>query len=121
MKILLTASNTCTDPYPVYPLGMSVIAQALAAAGHDVKQFDVAVSGLGALPEAIRSFSPEAVGISIRNLDSVNSRTPGQDFLRMPVAMAEVIRGQTDAPLILGGSGFSLLPEEILKLTGADY
>ena len=32
MKILLTASNTCTDPYPVYPLGMSVIAQALAAA-----------------------------------------------------------------------------------------
>lgn len=48
MKILLTASNTCTDPYPVYPLGMSVIAQALAAAGHDVKQFDVAVSGLGA-------------------------------------------------------------------------
>ena len=32
MRILLSAANFCSDPYPVYPLGMSVIAGALAAA-----------------------------------------------------------------------------------------
>ena len=28
MRILLSAANFCSDPYPVYPLGMSVIAAA---------------------------------------------------------------------------------------------
>ena len=39
-KILLISTNTTTEPYPVYPLGMSVIATALTQAGHTVKQFD---------------------------------------------------------------------------------
>ena len=76
MRLLLTAANLCTDPYPVYPLGMSVIAKALTDAGHTVRQFDALADGLNTLPETIRSFRPDAIGVSIRNLDTVNSRSP---------------------------------------------
>jgi len=40
-RIFLISSNTALDPYPVYPVGMAIIASALAAAGHEVLQFDM--------------------------------------------------------------------------------
>ena len=87
MRLLLTAANLCTDPYPVYPLGMSVIAKALADAGHTVRQFDALADGLNTLPETIRSFRPDAIGVSIRNLDTVNSRSPEKDLLKTPLRL----------------------------------
>lgn len=121
MRILLTAANLCTDPYPVYPLGMSVIAGALTAAGHTVRQFDALANGLDNLPQTIREFRPELVGVSIRNLDTVNSRSAEKDLLKTPLRLIELCRAETDAPILLGGPGYSLLPEKILDLTGADY
>lgn len=121
MRILLTAANLCTDPYPVYPLGMSVIAKVLTDAGHTVRQFDALANGLESLPEKIRSFRPDAIGISIRNLDTVNSRSPEKDLLKTPLRLIGICRAETGVPLFLGGPGYSLLPEKILDLTGADY
>lgn len=121
MRILLTAANLCTDPYPVYPLGMSVIAKVLTDAGHTVRQFDALANGLESLPETIRSFRPDTIGISIRNLDTVNSRSPEKDLLKTPLRLIGICRAETGVPLFLGGPGYSLLPEKILDLTGADY
>lgn len=121
MRILLTAANLCTDPYPVYPLGMSVIAKVLTDAGHTVRQFDALANGLESLPETIRSFRPDTIGISIRNLDTVNSRSPEKDLLKTPLRLIGICRTETGVPLFLGGPGYSLLPEKILDLTGADY
>ena len=120
MRILLIAPNLCTDPYPVYPLGMSVIAGALTEAGHEVLQFDALVHGPENLPRTIRAFRPEAVGFSIRNLDTVNSRSAEKGFLKNAFRMIQVCREETDAPVFLGGPGYSLLPETILRLSGAD-
>ena len=39
-RIFLVSSNTTVDPYPVYPVGMAIIASALTRAGHEVRQFD---------------------------------------------------------------------------------
>ncbi len=121
MRILLTAANLCTDPYPVYPLGMSVIAGALTEAGHTIRQFDALAHGLDKLPQIIREFQPEAIGVSIRNLDTVNSRSETKDLLKTPIRLIEICRKETKVPIILGGPGYSLLPEKILDLTGADY
>lgn len=121
MRLLLTAANLCTDPYPVYPLGMSVIAKALTDAGHTVRQFDALADGLNTLPETIRSFRPDAIGVSIRNLDTVNSRSPEKDLLKTPLRLIALCRAETGVPIFLGGPGYSLLPEKILALTGADY
>ncbi len=122
MKILLVASNTCRTPYPVYPLGMGMVASALRRASHDVRQFDFLASGqsLDALERTIREVEPDLVGVSIRNIDNVNLLNE-QRYLDVAAAIVRTIRGASRAPIVLGGSGFSLMPEAILALTGADY
>lgn len=121
MRILLITPNLCRDPYPVYPLGMSVIAGALTRAGHTVRQFDALVHGPETLPQTIRTFHPDLIGFSIRNLDTVNSRSPEKGFLDTALRMIACCRKETDVPILLGGSGYSLLPETILRLSGADW
>ncbi|MBI4838587.1 MAG: cobalamin B12-binding domain-containing protein, partial [Nitrospirae bacterium] len=74
MKILLISSNTATSPYPIYPLGLGIIAAALTAAGHDVLQVDILQknASLDAVAAEIVNFNPGLIGISVRNIDNVN-------------------------------------------------
>ena len=74
-RIFLVSSNTSVDPYPVYPVGMAIIASALVSAGHEVCQFDMLAEGHSetGLRQTIADFLPHYVGISIRNIDTVDS------------------------------------------------
>jgi radical SAM superfamily enzyme YgiQ (UPF0313 family) len=123
MKVLLISGNTCSDPYVVYPLGMSVVAGALQKAGHEVKQVDFLTIGASfdRLAEEVKGFSPEVVGLSIRNIDSVNSIRQDDRFFIDAAKIVEFLRTLGDFPVFLGGSGFTLAPDEILSLTKADY
>jgi lipid biosynthesis B12-binding/radical SAM protein len=124
MKILLISSNYASTPYPVYPLGMGVVAQALRQAGHEVALADmfVAERSLDVCRQAIRRELPGAgvVGISIRNVDNVNQLNE-TEFISAVAELVAAVRQETDAPVVLGGSGYSLLPQVILEKTGADY
>ncbi len=44
-RVLLASSNINREPYPVYPLGMAIVAAALADGGHIVEQYDFLASG----------------------------------------------------------------------------
>jgi len=130
MKILLISTNTATSPYPVFPLGCGIIASVLRDAGHDVRLFDVMAESDGGrsfddilddLSCEIRKFHPSVVGISIRNIDNVNILEE-KTFLDIPQKIiCEVRRLLPDVSVMMGGSGFSIMPEEILSFTGADY
>lgn len=123
-KVFLLSANTTTEPYPVYPLGMGIIAAALQSGGHQVMQFDFLVAGRSeeSLGQALRAFAPDFVSISLRNIDNVDSFTSeSQWYLAGARRLVDIVRQQTPAPVIVGGSAFSLLPEEILDYTGADY
>jgi lipid biosynthesis B12-binding/radical SAM protein len=122
MRVLLIASNTASTPYPVYPLGLCIIAKALRNAGHEVSLFDFLQHGnsLDALDIAIGDSKPEVIGLSIRNIDNVNFLNE-QRYITSVGSIVQRIREQTEAPVILGGSGFSIMPEEILQEVGADY
>ena len=122
MRILLLACNPVVAPYPVYPLGMSVVAAALARAGHEVRQFDMLAAGfsLDRLREALAGSDPGLVGVSFRNLDNVNACNEAHYLDQLMVLMA-TIRAATRAPIVVGGPGFSVMPERLLELTGADY
>ncbi len=121
-RILLVSSNTCGDPSPVYPIGLSVIAASLAAAGHRVEQFDFLVAGesFEAFRGRIHEFDPDFVCISFRNLDNCDSRSPC-GYTGTVKRLVDAVRRVTEAPVIMGGAGFSLVPEEMLALSGADY
>ncbi|MEI8078417.1 MAG: cobalamin-dependent protein, partial [bacterium] len=74
-RILLLSTNTAQAPYPVYPLGMATIAAALAAKGHEVRQLDLLAQALSAasLRQTVRDAAPDVIGVSLRNIDNVDS------------------------------------------------
>ena len=122
MKVLLISSNVASTPYSVYPLGLSMVAAGLHNAGHQVRQFDFLASGrsLEALRQEMREFSPEAIGISIRNIDNVNLMNE-QRYLEAVKDIVKELHAMSKAKIVLGGSGYSIMPEEILRETGADF
>ena len=123
-KIFLLSSNITVEPYAVYPLGMAVVASALKARGHDVCQFDFLAAGRSEsrLWKSLNEFSPDFVGISLRNIDNVDSLTPQSDwYLPQTKRLVEQIRAETTVPVIIGGPAFSIMPEDILDFIGADY
>ncbi len=125
MRILLLSTNIFSEPYPVYPLGMSVVAGALTAAGHEVRQFDAMICGkekcYEQLTGLLREFRPDAIGVSIRNLDNVDSSDKSEPLIHSSIEIVRRLRPLSSVPIILGGSGFSMQPAAILHMTGADY
>jgi radical SAM superfamily enzyme YgiQ (UPF0313 family) len=119
-RLLLVNANTEKFPYPIPPLGICLIASYLQDR-YQVKVFDGMFSEGKGLKEFISGFAPDYIGLSIRNVDEVvPERTKFfvkevlRDFI-VPIKQA------SQAPLILGGSGYSLFPAEILALAGADF
>lgn len=120
----MISANTSTDPYPVYPIGMATVSSALNAGGHDVRQFDILASDLSdeRIREAITVFDPHYVGVSLRNIDAVDScNTEDTWYLSADLRLMKIIRETTKAPVVIGGPAFSIMPEEILDYLGGDY
>jgi lipid biosynthesis B12-binding/radical SAM protein len=123
-KFFLLSSNVTTDPYPVYPLGMAVVASALITAGHRICQYDHLAAGRSEqrLQKSLKQFAPDFVGISLRNIDNVDSFSDQHEWYLAEIKLlVEIIRQETAVPVIVGGPGFSVLPEEILDYIAADY
>lgn len=120
MDILLISANREKSPYPVFPLGLSYLAGPLAARGHRLRVLDLCFADDpdAVVSEAILDFMPAAVVISIRNIDNVTF--PGsRSYLPGVRKVVDICRGK--APVILGGSGFSLMPVELLAYLEGDY
>lgn len=114
MKILFVQSYLGDKEPPVFPLGLSCLVAQLC--GHDIRGFDANISKrpFGELKETIDDFSPEVIGISLRNIDSTNKRSVVfyYNYLRETV---EVIKRSSRAKVIIGGSGFSMFAREIME------
>ncbi len=123
-KVLLISANLATAPYPVYPLGMAVLASALKSASHEVVQADLLMAGgrFQNIRPVIEEWPPDFIGISLRNIDNVDSFTSSQEwYLDGIKLLVQQVREVCSMPIIFGGPGFSLMPDEILNYTGADY
>ncbi len=122
MKILMISSNTAVSPYPIYPIGLSIVSGALTDAGHDVRQFDFLMenSSMDSIVQGVREYNPDLIGISIRNIDNVNFMNE-QYYIDNVKDIIKAVRTVSESRIVLGGAGFSLIPELILQKTGADY
>lgn len=118
---LIVSANQVVTPYPVYPLGAACLVGALKKHGHGVNHFDIlADGGLAELTSHLQENSYDLVGVSIRNLDSVDSADPNP-FLAEIIETVHCIRAQADTPIVLGGPAFSIMPENLIDLLGAEY
>ena len=120
MKILLVSANTLKEPYPVYPLGLDHVAASIHTR-HEVRIEDLNVlPEPGILVERIRAFAPHLIGISLRNIDNTDTTDP-IGFIGGYREVIKKVRQASPAPVVLGGSGFTLFPHRVLSELEADY
>ncbi len=123
MRVLLINSNRKGDLLAAPPLGICYVAGAAEAAGHEVSVLDLCFvrNNCGnRIRQAVESFRPQLIGISVRNIDNVNMIHP-VCYLPDLTKIVKQIRLHADVPLVVGGAGTSLMPAQIFKLLGADY
>lgn len=122
MRVLLLSPNRVRHPYPVYPLGLDHVARAIAP--HDTRILDLCPLAPEdeerAIAEAVREYAPAAVGLSIRNIDNSDA-VATEGYLARLREVTRRLRAVTAAPLVLGGAGYTLFPEELLEALEADY
>ncbi|MFA7061167.1 MAG: lipid biosynthesis B12-binding/radical SAM protein [Pedobacter sp.] len=120
MKLLLVSANRERDPYPVFPIGLSFLVGPLTLAGHVISVLDLCFENdsQAAVAAAMANHLPEAVIISLRNMDNV-TWPASRSYLSGVRDIVTVCHSR--AIVIIGGSGFSLMPLEILAAVGADY
>jgi radical SAM superfamily enzyme YgiQ (UPF0313 family) len=120
MDILLVSANREQNPYPVFPLGLSYLAGPLESRGHNLRVLDLlfAPDPAEALNEALDEFNPGAVVISIRNIDNVTFPGAKSYLAGIKAAVAGCLNRST---VIVGGSGFSLMPVQLLAHLDADF
>jgi radical SAM superfamily enzyme YgiQ (UPF0313 family) len=100
MRVLLVSPNLESLPDPVFPLGLAYITAVLKKQGTS-------------------AFQPHMVALSLRNLDNV-SYPNYVSYLPFYRQVVQTIRKQSKTPIVVGGSGFSLVPGPLLEFLGAD-
>ncbi len=122
MRVLLVSANRERIPDPIFPLGLAYVAAAARQAGHEIAVADLCFdrAPLQALTDQVRRFHPDLVGLSLRNVD--NAAYPRTiDYLDQHRAVVDVLRDTTTAPVVLGGSGFSIMPQAYMQALDGDW
>jgi radical SAM superfamily enzyme YgiQ (UPF0313 family) len=120
MHILLINPNQYHFP-PVIPLGLEYLAGSLEQAGQQCTVLDLcfAHDPHQEILKAVRESKPDIAGISVRQIDTVLYRN-NQFFLEQIRDYVGLIK-KLGLGVILGGSGFSIMPREVLHFTGAEW
>ena len=121
MNVLLVSANTETLNMPILPMGLGLVAAAAKQAGHKVRFLDLMAETEpeAALTDVISLVRPEAIGVSIRNIDDQVSAAP-HFLLETARSVVATCKRLSKAPTILGGAGYSMFPESALEYLGAD-
>jgi radical SAM superfamily enzyme YgiQ (UPF0313 family) len=121
MRVLLISANREDADIRVPALGLACIAAASESAGHETKILDLMVEKDPqlAVSRMLRDFDPEAIGVSVRNIDDQRMRKP-RFLLDQALDVVAWCKEGSSAPVILGGAAFSILPQPILNYLGAD-
>lgn len=135
--LLINASNY--PALPIYPYAFIQVSAIAARHGLTVRRLDLLGQDRSAWPEligtAVARFQPRAVGLHLRQADSLfiwdyaERTVPGAPATSpsgyFPVDAtqhaAEIVRSVTDAPLFLGGFGFTTHARAVLDRLGPDF
>ena len=122
IRILLISANQCKIPYPVYPLGLSYIFSFLKRKlpEAEISIFDMILNTGDELIRFIKKFQPHFTGVSLRNIDDVDSFTQ-HGFIDEYRNLINIIKENSNSIIITGGSGFSIFPEKLFEILQPDY
>ena len=119
MHVALVNTNLIRPP--IAPIGLDYIGEALNLGGHDVTVLDLCWSDHrdNAIGSFFDSRDFDLIGVTLRNTDDC-AFTSRQSFLGEFAAIIDSIRKHTDGCIVLGGVGFSVMPEQVLMSCKAD-
>ncbi len=120
MRVLLVNPNRMRPP--VAPIALEYLAAALSRANHQVTVADLGLVDDPAveLASTLDAFDAQLVGVTVRNSDDCFMAS-ATSFVPATAELVAQIRERTAAPIVLGGAGFSAVPDGLLARTGADY
>ncbi|MEK6531063.1 MAG: radical SAM protein [Deltaproteobacteria bacterium] len=113
MRVLLVQSYLGGAEPLVYPIGLASIAACIKK--HELKGIDLNLhkNPYDELRRVLSEFSPQAVLVSLRNIDSTNKRKVVFYYKFFKDAL-KAIRQASAGRIIVGGSGFSMYAREIM-------
>jgi radical SAM superfamily enzyme YgiQ (UPF0313 family) len=113
--------NTNVARPPVSPVGLEYVGEALVSAKMPVQVLDLAfeTDWKAALARELKDNEPLVVGLSVRNTDDCCFATR-KSFLPWIRKVVTEVRQLSRAFVLLGGIGFSVMPETTLRLTQAN-
>jgi len=119
---MLTLINTNVMSPAIGPIGIDYMAGAAEAAGIKVDVLDLCLADdtLKTLQRYFETDRPQLVGISFRNTDDCFWPS-AKWFVPDCADTIRAIRKMTDAPIVIGGVGFSIFARRIVEYTGADF
>jgi len=106
----------------IAPIGLDYVAEAAAAQGFDVDIIDLALADDPdeLLEKTFKSEQPALTGVTVRNIDDCYMAS-ALSFVPDMARWVNKIRALSDAPIVLGGVGYSVDPVSVLDALGADY
>lgn len=119
MRVVLVNTNRIEPP--IGPIALDYLAESLNASGHQTRVLDLcwADDWSAAVDAFFRREEVDLIGVTLRNTDDC-AYTSGCSFLGVFSEMISALRRASGAPIVAGGVGFSVIPEEVLDLCGAD-
>jgi radical SAM superfamily enzyme YgiQ (UPF0313 family) len=121
MRIAFVSGNREKMPNAVTPLGLLYIA-ASTPEHHEKEFIDLCFeSDPGeTLSDKLAAFGPDLVAISLRNIQN-NDYAGVADNLAYFADLIERARASSAAPIVLGGAGFSVMPDKLMRHLRPDY
>jgi radical SAM superfamily enzyme YgiQ (UPF0313 family) len=102
------------------PVGLEYVCNSLLREKIDFDVVDFNFEPEDVVYDKLRKNNVELVGITVRDSDSAT--IPGTKFFIPAVkTLVERIKNTKDCKVVLGGAGFSVMPQEIMEYTGADF
>lgn len=121
MRIAFVSGNQERLPDPVIPLGLLYVIAATPDR-HEKRLVDLCFENdaESALRTALESFSPDLVAVGMRNLQRADYTGTG-DSIAHYAGLLRTIRSVCDAPIVMGGAGFSVVPRELMGRLQPDF
>jgi radical SAM superfamily enzyme YgiQ (UPF0313 family) len=119
---MLTLINTNTMAPAIGPIGLDYIAGSVRQTGIEIEALDLGLADepVKAIHQYFSVRNPELIGMSFRNAD--DCFWPSADwFVPGLKEMIETIRKVTDAPIVLGGVGYSIFAKPIFEYTNVEF
>ncbi|MGC1122376.1 MAG: radical SAM protein [Candidatus Methanofastidiosia archaeon] len=119
VRFLLVNGHKWEPPSP--PAALDYVAEQLEREGVATDLVDVAFTSEDDIRALLQATHYDGVCMTIRNLE----RTAFSETLHFPLpairSFVHLIKTYCKGPVVVGGNGFSILPEKILGYIGADY